>query len=190
MYGGDVSVLTCIVRAYKKDLIQSLDLHSDNKDIHLEILYKAKILNAKVVEVPADLAWAPHKLEGKKTVKRRSTLKLRKTSSSHFFFALINKPGMVFAIPGLVLSLLSVVIVSICIYSMSFDIGNGMSIFQALRKSMVETATASWMVATISFVLAIQFFSLGFLTNQSKWNYEETYRTNHAILSYLKKRKN
>lgn len=190
MYGENVTVLSCIVRAYTKSFVQSLDLHSNDKNIHLEILYKAKILGATIVEVPADLAWAPYKKVGEGAgEKRRSTLKLRKTSRSHFFFALINKPGVVFTLPGIGLLLLSIGIISICFYSMIPDIENGMSTFMALRKSMVETATPSWMVATFFFSLSIQFFSLGFLTNQSKWNYEETYRTNNAILSYLKKNK-
>ncbi len=187
MFGEGLTVLTCIVRAYRKDFIQGLDLHSNNKDIHLEILYKSKILGAKILEVPADLAWAPQKLAGLTDApKRRSTLKLRKTSSSHFFFALINKPGLVFVVPGILLSLFSFCIVLICLNAMRPDLLDGMSLFMALRKSMVETATPSWMTAVFSFLLSIQFFSLGFLTNQSKWNYEETYRTNNAILKQLK----
>jgi len=83
----------------------------------------------------------------------------------------------------------SIVIVTVCFYAMGPDLDKGMSLFMALRRSMIETATPSWMTATFIFLLAIQFFSLGFLTNQSKWNYEETYRTNNAILSYLKKNK-
>jgi len=187
MYGENLSVLTCIVRAYRKDFIQGLDLHSNNKDIHLEILYKGKILGAKILEVPADLAWAPQKVAGLTSApERRSTLKLRKTSSSHFFFALINKPGLVFVMPGILLSLFSFCIVLVCFYAMRTDLIDGMTIFMAVRKSMVETATPSWMTAVFSFLLSIQFFSLGFLTNQSKWNYEETYRTNNAILKHLK----
>jgi len=37
-------------------------------------------------------------------------------------------------------------------------------------------------------LLFIQFFSLGFLTNQNKRNYEETYKTNIAILNEIKKK--
>ncbi len=189
MYGEGLSVLTCIVRAYRSEFIQSLDLHSNNKDIHLEILYKAKILGARIVEVPADLAWPSHKGVRHTTPKRRSTLKFRKTTSSHFFFALINKPGLVFVIPGLILFFLSLCIISICFYAMLPDLHNGMSLYMALRKSMIETATPSWMTAVFSFLLSVQFFSWGFLTNQSKRNYEETYRTNHAILKCLQEKK-
>jgi glycosyltransferase involved in cell wall biosynthesis len=190
MYGGSITVLTCIARAYRKDFIQGLDLHSNTKDIHLEILYKGKILGAKILEVPADLAWAPKKIEGlSKSPKRRSTLKFRKTSSSHFFFALINKPGLVFVVPGMLLFIFSILVVLYCFYAMRADLFGGMTILVAARKSMVETATASWLISVFAFLLSIQFFSLGFLTNQSKWNYEETYRTNNAILRHLKDNK-
>ena len=55
MFGGDLTVLTCLTRAYKKDFINRIDLHSDDKSIHLEILYKSRLLGAKILEVPADL---------------------------------------------------------------------------------------------------------------------------------------
>jgi hypothetical protein len=46
----------------------------------------------------------------------------------------------------------------------------------------------SWLTFSVSFILSIQFFTLGFLTNQNKKNYEETYKTVNAILTELKKR--
>jgi glycosyltransferase involved in cell wall biosynthesis len=39
MFGGKISTFTCLVRAYRRDFINRLDLHSDDKEIHLEILY-------------------------------------------------------------------------------------------------------------------------------------------------------
>ena len=63
MFSGGITVLTCVARAYKSEFIKQLDLHSDDKEIHLEILAKAKTLGAKIVEVPADLHWR----EGKRS---------------------------------------------------------------------------------------------------------------------------
>lgn len=187
-FGGNISVLTCIVRAYKKSFIEKLDLHSDDKDLHLEILYKAKMLGAKILEVPADLKWNALKhTHCKDSGKRRSTLKFRRTSNSHFFFAMLSKPGIVFFIPANLLLITSLFIFLTIFTVILTDMANGISLFHSIRNSMLR-GTLSWMTLAVSFVLSIQFFSLGFLTNQSKKNYEETYKTNIAILTALKKK--
>jgi len=189
MYGENITVLTCIVRAYRKTFIDRLDLHSNNKDIHLEILYKAKILGAKILEVPGDLKWREQKaVTLKNHDKRRSTLKLRKTGRSHFFFALLNRPGIIYFIPGSILLIISLSIISLSLNTIVPDIINGMPVYFALRKSIL-TATPSWLTLAVSFILSIQFFSLGFLTNQNKKNYEETYKTINSIFIELKKKK-
>jgi dolichol-phosphate mannosyltransferase len=180
MYGNHVSVLTCIVRAFKKEFIKSLDMHSDDKDIHLEILYKAKILNAKIVEVPADLKWRKEKLN-KPALKRRSTLKLKKTGKSHLFFGLINNPGFIFFVPANIL-----MFASFCIFVLTSKsviatmLGSNLTLYHAVRHSMLNAAP-SWIVMVFFFVFSVQFFTLGFLTNQNKKSYEETYRTLNAI---------
>jgi len=189
MYGENLTVLTCIVRAYRRDFIQKIDLHSDDKDIHLEILYKAKILGAKIFEIPADLKWREEKLlTTEKKTRRRSTLKIKKTSSSHLFFALLNKPGLIYLFPAYILMFISVVIIIQCIFPISADMKMGISLYHAIRNSMLN-ATPSWLTMSMSFILSIQFFSLGFLTNQQKKNYEESYKTMHSILEELRKNK-
>ncbi len=188
-FGGNISVLTCVVRAYRKEFIKKIDLHSNDKDLHLEILYKAKILGAKVLEVPADLKWRMDKIESlKRSNKRRSTLKLRRTSNSHFFFAMLNRPGIIYFIPANLLLMISLFVLTMIIRVVLFDISNGISLYFAIRNSMLD-GTLSWMTFALSFVLSIQFFSLGFLTNQNKKNHEETYKTINTILTELRKMK-
>lgn len=187
-FGGKISVLTCIVRTYKKEFVKKLDLHSDDKDFHLEILYKAKILGAKILEVPADLKWRDVKIKDfKKTKKRRSTLKFRRTSNSHFFFAMLNKPGIIFFYPANILLIISLIILSFIIRVILSNLSSGLSLYFAIRESMLS-GMLSYITFAICFVLSIQFFSLGFLTNQNKKNYEETYKTNNTILSEIRKK--
>jgi glycosyltransferase involved in cell wall biosynthesis len=187
-FGANISVLTCIVRAYKKSFIDKLDLHSDDKDLYLEILFKAKILGATILEVPADLKWRAEKISGlKKSKKRRSSLKLRKTSNSHFFFALLSKPGIIFFIPANILLFISLFILALIIRVVLVNIANGLSVYLAIRESMLSGAL-SYITFALSFVLSIQFFTLGFLTNQNKKNYEETYKTINTILVELRKK--
>jgi glycosyltransferase involved in cell wall biosynthesis len=192
MFSGGITVLTCITRAYKSEFIKRLDLHSDDKEIHLEILAKAKILGAKILEVPADLHWRKEKRlqsASRRLPIRRSTLRTRKTSSSHLFFALLSKPGMIFWIPGLLLFLIATGILITILVSIFSNPGVSLSPYHALRDSMVK-APISWVAMAFSFLLGVQFFTLGFMTNQSKAHQEETYRTLHAIYRALRDRGN
>lgn len=83
---------TGIFRAYRRKVLDSLELESDGKEIHLEILSKAIALGFRVKEVPAVLT-------GRK--KGRSKFKLRKTAVSHLIFSAFEKPMIVFGVLGL-----------------------------------------------------------------------------------------
>ena len=191
MFGGTVTVLTCMVRAYKSEFIKNLDLHCNDKEIHLEIMSKAKILEAKIAEVPADLHWRETKLlkSSRARPSRRPTLKVKRTSSTHLFFALLSKPGIIFWIPGFILiavSFLILLTIFTSVFVSYYD--QGFSFYQTIRNSMVN-APISWLTMAFSFLLGIQFFTLGFLTNQSKNNREETYKTLHSIYRQIKKKR-
>lgn len=54
----DIRTLTGMVRAYDGPFIRSLSLKAEGPDIMVEILYKAQILRARIVEIPATLSWA------------------------------------------------------------------------------------------------------------------------------------
>lgn len=55
--GGELRTLTGLVRAYDRVFLASLDLKAMDMAINTEILYKARILNARVEEIPARLDW-------------------------------------------------------------------------------------------------------------------------------------
>jgi glycosyltransferase involved in cell wall biosynthesis len=83
---------TGIFRAYRKKVLESLELESDGKEIHLEILSKALALGYRVKERPAIL-----------TSRRRgkSKFKLKKTAISHLIFSVFEKPMIIFGFIGL-----------------------------------------------------------------------------------------
>jgi dolichol-phosphate mannosyltransferase len=83
---------TGIFRAYRKRVLDSLELESDGKEIHLEILSKALALGYRVKEIPAILT-------GRK--KGRSKFKLKKTAISHLVFSVFEKPMIIFGFLGL-----------------------------------------------------------------------------------------
>lgn len=83
---------TGIFRAYRRKVIDSLELESDGKEIHLEILSKALALGFRVKEVPAVLS----------TRRRgKSKFKFKKTALSHLIFSAFEKPMIIFGFIGL-----------------------------------------------------------------------------------------
>jgi len=85
---------TGIFRAYRRRVLDFLELESDGKEIHLEILSKAITLGFRVKEIPAVLT-------GRK--KGKSKFKFRKTALSHLIFSVFEKPMIVFGILGLLI---------------------------------------------------------------------------------------
>jgi dolichol-phosphate mannosyltransferase len=83
---------TGIFQAYRRRVLDSFELESDGKEIHLEILSKAIALGFRVKEVPALLT-------GRE--KGKSKFKFKKTASSHLIFSLFEKPMVLFGLLGL-----------------------------------------------------------------------------------------
>lgn len=91
-----VHTITCVFRAYRRRVLDSLELESDGKDIHLEILSKAMMLGFRFKEVPVTL----------RTRKRgKSKFVFRATAASHLVFALFERPIIVFGLMGVALLL-------------------------------------------------------------------------------------
>jgi len=83
---------TGIFRAYRRRVLDSLELESEGKEIHLEILSKALALGFRVKEVPAILTWRK---------KGKSKFKFKRTATSHLIFSMFEKPMILFGFLGL-----------------------------------------------------------------------------------------
>ncbi len=104
------------------------------------------------------------------------------------FFAMINRPGLMFWIPGCILMVIAVSLGISLSYWILYDVFDGVFIYHALRNLMIR-ARISFFTMAFSFILGIQFLTLSFLTNQNKHNYEELYKTCNTIISELRKHK-
>jgi dolichol-phosphate mannosyltransferase len=82
---------TGIFRAYRKKVLDSLELESDGKEIHLEILSKAMALGYRVKEIPTIL-------RGRR--KGKSKFRFKRTAISHLVFSVFEKPMIVFGFLG------------------------------------------------------------------------------------------
>jgi dolichol-phosphate mannosyltransferase len=83
---------TGIFRAYRKGVLESIELEADGKEIHLEILSKALALGYRVKESPAILT---------SRKKGKSKFKFKKTAISHLVFSVFEKPMIIFGFIGL-----------------------------------------------------------------------------------------
>lgn len=90
--GQKIHTITCVFRAYRREILDSMELESDGKDIHLEILSKALMLGYRVAEVPAICKRRAH---------GKSKFKFRSTAASHLIFALFERPILIFGLIGM-----------------------------------------------------------------------------------------
>ncbi|MBW2058261.1 MAG: glycosyltransferase [Deltaproteobacteria bacterium] len=89
---GKFKTVTCVFRAYRKRVLDSLELESTGKEIHLEILSKVLALGYRVKEIPATL-------RGRR--KGKSKFRFRGTAISHLMFSVLQKPMIIFGITGI-----------------------------------------------------------------------------------------
>ena len=96
----NLSTVTAVLRAYRKDVLDSLELESNGTEINLEILSKASATKYRMKEVPAVL-------EGRKL--GNSKLKFRAKTISHLLFSFYEKPMILFGFIGLILCIAGLV---------------------------------------------------------------------------------
>jgi glycosyltransferase involved in cell wall biosynthesis len=91
---GNLKTVTGILRGYRAEAVKSLDLESNGKEIHLEILSKGIAAGFRVVEFPAVLT-------GRK--RGKSKFRFRATALSHILFSFFEKPTILFGVIGSIL---------------------------------------------------------------------------------------
>jgi len=94
---GKIKTLTGVLRGYKAETVKGLDLESDGKEIHLEILSKALAYGYKPLEFPAVLQTRQ---------KGRSKFRFRATAFSHLLFSFFERPAILFGLTGMALILI------------------------------------------------------------------------------------
>jgi glycosyltransferase involved in cell wall biosynthesis len=160
---GDLHTLTGMVRAYDRRFVSALNLKAMGPEVNTEIIYKAQLLRALILEIPAHLDWT-----AMRGVPRRSTMRLADSTIRSLLSAFIFRPFMFFIIPGLALA---------AIGSAGF-IG-----------SLIANAGTDWRVAseTCLVVAAVMLF-IGILTLQAKRYFEELFHLGTSILREVRER--
>jgi dolichol-phosphate mannosyltransferase len=86
-----VTMNTGMTRAYRREVIQSLPLSEDDKEVHLEILLKALSFGYRIREIPALLEWKQYKHQGGR-VERKSSSRVNRLIVSHSLFSILANP--------------------------------------------------------------------------------------------------
>jgi glycosyltransferase involved in cell wall biosynthesis len=176
---GNLSTFTSMVRAYDGKFLQTLDLRADDVDIHAEIIYKAMLLRARIVEIPAHLDWGFQEADG---LKRRSSMKIMRSITSYLLSGFIFKPFMFFIAPGLAIMALSTytflfVLMHTLVHFQSLppSLGSVLFRFGASLAAAFQAAPHAFVIGGMSLMIAIQLISLGILSLQSKRYFEELF---------------
>ena len=176
---------TGMVRAYRKSYIQTVNLKTKDYEIMPEIIYKSMILRAKIVEIPAHLDWTEqNKFAGKRT----SSLRVLRSFFSGLMSAFIFRPYIFFMGLGTILLLLSLYQLVWLFYD---TVTAYNTIIHQIPKVDYPFSTSlalqfkknpqSFLVGGITFLAAIQFLSLGFVSLQNKRYFEELFHLGTSI---------
>jgi glycosyltransferase involved in cell wall biosynthesis len=181
---------TGMVRAYKSEFIKNLNLKTKNYEINPEILYKAMILRARIIEIPAHLDWSFQNRAGKKRV---SGMRMMQSFYSGLMAGFIFRPYMYFLTFGFILLLLSMYII-VWIFINTFQALPSIQVdpvyfddrFSRAIGVVFQKRPHAFFVGGITLILAIQILSLGFISLQNKRYFEESFHINSSIYKTLK----
>jgi dolichol-phosphate mannosyltransferase len=176
---------TGMVRAYRREFIRSVNLKTTDYEINPEILNKAMILRAKIVEIPAHLDWTE---QNKFAGKRKSSMRVMRGFFSGLMSAFIFRPYLFFVVIGAILMLLSLYQLVWLFYDTLSalpgihtqypDLESPFSYSLALQ---FKKNPQSFLVGGITFLAAIQFLSLGFISLQNKRYFDELFHLGTSV---------
>jgi glycosyltransferase involved in cell wall biosynthesis len=178
-----LSTITGMVRGYEGDFLRGLVLKGRNVDIHAEIIYKASILRARILEIPAHLDWGA--LEGRA---RSSSMRLGPGVAWNLLSGFMFRPFSFFIASGLLLLLLSLYPLG---WALAHSIGHYADVARSAanldNKLSYAVAEAfrqsphSFVVGGFSLLAAIQLLSLGFLALQNHRYFKDLYHLENQV---------
>ncbi|MCE5214152.1 MAG: glycosyltransferase family 2 protein [Methanobacterium sp.] len=95
-----ISTVTGVLRAYRKEVLDSVELESNGTEINPEIISKARAVGFNIKEIPVTL-------KGREL--GESKVRFRSTTISHLLFTFFEKPMILFGTIGLIICLIGVI---------------------------------------------------------------------------------
>jgi glycosyltransferase involved in cell wall biosynthesis len=187
-FSDKITTMTGMVRTYDRMFLSRLNLKAMDVDINPEIIYKAMILRARIVEVPAHLNWSNEKAKGpgRKTA-RKSSLRVMRATIQSLISGFMFRPFMFFVIPGVSFVLLSLypIIYALLRSVYFYHTLDGVDISDAIGMSFQKSPHA-FLVGGFVLIVGIQLFNIGLMALQSKRYFEEMFHINSSILAVLR----
>jgi glycosyltransferase involved in cell wall biosynthesis len=187
-FSDKLTTITGMVRAYDGLFIRRLSLWAMDVDINPEIIHKAKILRARIVEVPARLNWQPRRKGTARAKRSQSTRRILRSIIQSFVSGYMFRPFMFFIMPGLLLFLLALyplvwtVIHTVDQYNKLA--GSGLTFDYRLSEAIGAAFNISphaFIVGGIALMVSIQLISLGLLALQKKRYFAELFFLNSTM---------
>jgi len=181
-FSDKLTNITGMVRGYDGEFLRRLNLTGMDVDIQPEIIFKAKILRAKIVEIPAHLNWISQKSKDKQVKKRRSSIRILSSIMQNLLAGFILRPFMFFILPGFIVFLLS-------LYPIIWTVIHTVQEYKNLAGAEADyyfrltaavgaafrSSPQAFIVGGITLMVAIQLISLGLLALQQKRYFDELF---------------
>jgi glycosyltransferase involved in cell wall biosynthesis len=174
---GHWSTVTGMVRAYDRVFVQSLNLKATGPEINTELLYKAELLRARIVEVPAHLDWSgqAERLQARGAIR----LRIRTTTLLQIFSGFLFRPLFFFVVPGLLLAAQA----AWTLWAIAADAFAVLGSLPGPYPQRLTDALAvvfsqrphSFLVGGFCLLASLQMISLGLLSIQMKRYFEELF---------------
>jgi len=180
---GNLSTLTCMVRAHDGRFIRALNLRATGMEVMPETVYKSMIMRARIEQIPAHLDWGPQNTAG---AGRSSSMRMLKHIISTLLSGFLFRPFMFFIIPGLVLLLFALYVNSwMFIHFFEIYVALPMELPTDRVSAAIAAAYAQYphtfIVGLLSLMLSVQLISLGILALQNKTYFEEIFHLGSAV---------
>ncbi len=189
--GLDIYTFTSMARVFKGDFLRALNTKSSTFDINSELIFKAYVLRAKVVEIPAHLDWSEQRKLGKT---RTSSLSIIKGILNGLINSFIFRPYLFFWVLGITIFIISLYIIiwvfmnTYLMYPVTEGLTEGFGNRFSLAVSKVYGERPyAFVIGGITLIISIQIMGLGFISLQNKRYFDELFHLNSAILKATKK---
>jgi hypothetical protein len=181
--GGGITTVTGMVRVYDGRFLRSLDLRAMDTEINTEIIYKAQILHARIIEIPAHLDWSFAQTGGQRRI--ATNFRVSRSTLSSLFSTFLFRPFLFFMLPGLLLGVLSAYSLFWCVWHLFQAWGDpspvGNSGLTGAIEGAYDRAPHLFLFTGITAVLSIQLISLGVIAAQGKRYFEELFHLGTSV---------
>ena len=181
--GGGLTTLTGMVRVYDGQFLRSLDLRAMDAEINTEIIYKAQVLHARIVEIPAHLDWSFEQTGGQR--RRLTNFRISRSTVSSVFSSFLFRPFLFFMLPGLILLAIAAYSFGWVVWHVAQVYGDpspfGNSGLTGAIQNAYERAPHTFLLTGITLVLSLQLISLGVIAAQGKRYFEELFHLGTSI---------